>query len=78
MCSQMNWHDYGLTDQPFTVPDSQRRVLVAQDDGYIEIGYWDGARFHFDYPTLVDATIPRVRYWCDLPETPTEGGDTPF
>ena len=79
MCSEMNWHDYGLEDREFTVPDSHRRVLVSQDDGYIEMAYWDGSTFQFDWPTMLDAKIPRVRYWCDLPDTPKEDGDdSPF
>ncbi len=83
MCSQMNWHDYGLPDQRCPVPDGQRRVLVAQDDGYIEMAYWNGQSFEHDWPQAIigssrveigslPSLVPRVRYWCDLPETPAE------
>jgi hypothetical protein len=60
------------------LPDKERRVLVAQDDGYIEMAYWNGQDFEFDWPTLAVAPAPRVRYWCDLPETPTEDGEAPY
>jgi hypothetical protein len=46
------------------------------------MAYWDGTVFAFDWPlvvygsakpgTLPPRMVPRVRYWCDLPETPTE------
>jgi hypothetical protein len=80
----MDWHDYGLEDREYTVPDSQRRVLVAQDDGYIEMAYWNGLAFEHDwmpgpYGSAPTPTVPRVRYWCDLPDTPKEDGDdSPF
>jgi hypothetical protein len=70
----MNWHDYGLKDEKYPVPGKEGRVLVAQDDGYIEMAYWNGKEFEFDWPSSTD-TVPRVRYWCDLPDTPTEDGD---
>ena len=78
MCSEMNWHDYCLEDgRSRVVPDSQRRVLVAQDDGYIEMAYWNGKEFEHDwmpgpYGSAPIPTVPRVRYWCDLPDTPQE------
>jgi len=83
MCSLMNWHDYGLKDEKYPVPDSQRRVLVAQDDGYIEMAEWTGREFIHDWPSASFSgpprpVVPRVRYWCDLPDTPTEDGDAPF
>ena len=74
MCSLMNWHDYGLTDEKYPVPGRQGRVLVAQDDGYIEMAYWNGSEFEFDWPGS-PAPVPRVRYWCDLPDTPQTRGD---
>lgn len=70
-----------------TPPDSQRRVLVAQDDGYIEMAYWNGVKFEHDWPlaivgatklnvlmdaTLTGASVPRGTHWCDLPITPTK------
>ena len=71
----MNWHDYGLQGEKYPVPGRQCRVLVAQDDGYIEMAYWNGTEFEFD---RLGDTVPRVRYWCDLPDTPTEDGEAPF
>lgn len=72
------------------LPDKERRVLVAQDDGYVEMAYWNGSDFEHDWPMPIIGSlkldsllkkpprISRVRYWCDLPETPTEGGEAPF
>jgi hypothetical protein len=81
MCIGIVWHEVEQGERK-CLPDSPRRVLVAQDDGYIEMAYWDGTVFAFDWPlvvygsakpgTLPPRMVPRVRYWCDLPETPTE------
>jgi hypothetical protein len=71
MCIGIVWHEVEQGERK-CLPDSQRRVLVAQDDGYIEMAYWDGTSFQFDWPTMLDAKIPRGKYWCDLPEPPTE------
>lgn len=67
----MHWNP---ASQP---PDEYRRVLVAQDDGYIEMAEWFGGEFIHDWPSANCGApprpiVPRVRYWCDLPETPTE------
>lgn len=68
-------------------PDSERRVLVAHDDGYIEMAFWNGSKFEHDWPmaivgatklsVLMDAvtttaSVPRAKYWCDLPIPPTQ------
>lgn len=62
------WHD--IT----TPPDSERRVLVAQDDGYIEMAEWTGKQFVHDYEVysygMPRPSVPRARYWCDLPSPP--------
>jgi len=81
MCSKMDWHEYGLQGERHPVPSSQRRVLVAQDDGYIEMAEWTGREFIYDWPSgssygdLPIPVVPRVRYWCDLPDPPTENTD---
>lgn len=83
------WHELDHGDEQ-CLPDKERRVLVAQEDGYIEMAYWNGKVFEYDWPTPIAGSlkldslfkkpprVPRVRYWCDLPETPTEGGEAPF
>lgn len=68
MCISIVWHE--VEGDRRCVPDSERRVLVAQDDGYIEMAYWNGSAFEFDH--WQPSPVPRVRYWCDLPETPEE------
>jgi hypothetical protein len=70
----MCWYEFDQGDRR-CVPGRQCRVLVAQDDGYIEMAYWNGTEFEFD---RLGDTVPRVRYWCDLPDTPTEDGEAPF
>lgn len=85
MGSDVVWHEWQQADGRKCQPDSQRRVLVAQDDGYIEMAYWDGNVFDFDWPAVVYGSakpgslpprrVPRVRYWCDLPDTPTENDE---
>ena len=82
MCISVVWYEVDQGDRR-CLPDSQRRVLVAQDDGYIELAEWTGREFIFDWPSgscgdPPKPVVPRVRYWCDLPETPTEDGDSPF
>lgn len=83
------WHEFDQGDRR-CLPDKERRVLVAQDDGYIEMAYWNGESFEHDWPPIpmcgdpsrpphpFPSTVPRVRYWCDLPETPTEDGEAPY
>lgn len=78
------WHAYRPhPDGRSVVPDSQRRVLVVQDDGYIEMAYWNGQLFEHDWPPAIigsskveigslPSRVPRVKYWGDLPDAPTE------
>lgn len=81
MCIGIVWHELEQGDRR-CVPGEQRRYLVAQDDGYIEMAEWNGKEFIHDWPPtpygMPTPSVPRVRYWCDLPETPTEDGDSPF
>jgi hypothetical protein len=78
------WYAYRPgPDGRSVVPDSQRRVLVVQDDGYIEMAYWDGNVFTHDWPTAIvgskeawakahlPSRVPRVMCWGDLPDAPT-------
>lgn len=57
-------------------PDTERRVLVAQDDGYIEMAEWTGRRFIHDWLVVSYAlprpVVERAVYWCDLPSPPKE------
>ena len=72
------WHQGGRN----CCPDSERRVLVAQDYGYIEMAEWNGVAFVHDWPysprSTVRSPVPRVRYWADIPQLPTEDGEVPF
>jgi len=89
MCISVVWHEFDQGDRKCT-PDKERRVLVAQDDGYIEMAYWNGESFEHDWPIAIvgsrevwnthhlPSRVPRVRYWCDLPEIPTEDGEAPY
>jgi len=63
-----------LKDEKYPVPGKEGRVLVAQDEGYIEMAYWNGKEFEFDWPGSPEM-VSRVRYWCEIPDTPTEDGD---
>lgn len=75
------WHEFDQGDRQ-CLPDKERRVLIAQDDGYIEMAYWNGQYFEHDWPlavvggvpltTRIPGRVPRVKWWADLPETPTE------
>lgn len=72
------WHKVDHGDERL-LPDKERRVLVAQDDGYIEMAYWNGEYFEHDWPaSLTGAVVYRVKWWADLPEIPTEDGEAPY
>lgn len=76
------WFEWQQSDGRKCQPDSERRVLVAQDDGYVEAAVWTGSEFIYDWPpsyyTIPTPSVPRVRYWADIPEAPTEDGKSPF
>lgn len=65
------WHEFNQGDRK-CVPGRECRVLVAQDDGYIEMAEWAGGEFRYDWPPTSYAASPppiqRVRYWADLPD----------
>jgi hypothetical protein len=84
----MCWHELDQGGRR-CLPNTERRVLVAQDDGYVEMAYWNGHSFEHDWPSLhppqriyqtvqSPAVVPRVRYWRDIPEAPTEDGEQPY
>lgn len=72
------WFEVDHSDEQ-CLPDKERRVLVAQDDGYIEMAYWNGEYFEHDWPASQrGAVVHRVKWWADLPEIPTEDGEAPY
>lgn len=83
MCIGIVWYELDQGDRQ-CVPGKEGRYLVAQDDGYIEMAEWTGREFIHDWPSASfygsppRPVVPRVRYWCDLPDTPTEDGESPY
>lgn len=78
MCITVVWHEFDQGDRK-CLPGREMRVLVAQDDGYIEMAEWNGKEFVHDWPAYSYGTpsprVVRVRYWAELPDTPTENNE---
>lgn len=77
----MIWYEFNQGDR-LCVPHKQARYLVCQDDGYLEMAEWNGSEFVHDWPSIPYAPpiprVPRVKYWSELPEPPTEDDDCRF
>ena len=57
MKETIEWHD--------GVPDNDRTVLICDEWGEIELGFWDDGEWHLSALTFVDRPL-QVTYWADV------------